>query len=164
MIALLQRVSEARVDIECETAGFIQAGLLAFIGVERGDDQTVADRLLERVLSYRMFDDDGAKMNCSVREIRGGLLFVPQFTLAADTNKGTRASFTSAAAPNLARPLFDYLVRRALQVHAPVASGIFGANMQVTLTNTGPVTFWIQVTPKNQSKPKSNKTRINTEG
>ena len=147
MIGLLQRVSAASVEVAGETVGSIGAGLLVFIGVERGDDEAAADRLLGRLLGYRVFADADGKMNRSVRDIGGGLLLVPQFTLAADTDKGTRASFTPAAAPEDGRCLFEYLVLRARAGHAPVAAGMFGADMQVKLTNNGPVTFWLRVPP-----------------
>ncbi len=147
MIGLLQRVCSASVEIAGETVGAIGAGLLVFIGVERGDDEAVADRLLERLLGYRVFVDADGKMNRSVRDIDGGLLLVPQFTLAADTTQGTRASFAPAALPEDGRRLFEYLVARARSGRAPVASGVFGADMQVKLTNNGPVTFWLQVPP-----------------
>ncbi|MBI5451604.1 MAG: D-tyrosyl-tRNA(Tyr) deacylase [Gammaproteobacteria bacterium] len=144
MIALLQRVSAARVVVHGETIGEIGHGLLVLIGVERDDDEAKAERLLERLLGYRVFADEAGKMNLSVRDIGGGLLLVPQFTLAADTDSGLRPSFSSAAPPELGRCLFDYLVQRARQQHPVVASGRFGADMQVTLTNDGPVTFWLQ--------------------
>lgn len=147
MIGLLQRVCSASVEIAGEPVGSIGAGLLVFIGVERGDDEAIADRLLERLLGYRVFVDAYGKMNRSVRDIDGGLLLVPQFTLAADTTQGTRASFAPAALPEDGRRLFEYLVARARTGHAPVASGVFGADMQVKLTNNGPVTFWLQVPP-----------------
>lgn len=144
MIGLLQRVRSAQVDIDGETAGAIGRGLLVLVGVEQGDDRARTDRLLERLLGYRVFPDDAGKMNLSVRDIGGGLLLVPQFTLAADTDKGMRPSFTPAAAPALGRQLFDYLVQQARTQHAPVEAGVFGADMQVTLTNDGPVTFWLE--------------------
>ena len=147
MIGLLQRVSGASVEVASEIVGTIGAGLLVFIGVERGDDETVADRLLERLLSYRVFADANGKMNRNVRDIGGGMLLVPQFTLPADTDKGARASFTPAAPPEDGRRLFEYLVLRARARYAPVASGVFGADMQVKLTNNGPVTFWLRVPP-----------------
>lgn len=145
MIGLLQRVRSARVEIEDRTAGTIGQGLLVLVGVEQGDDEARADRLLERLLGYRVFPDSAGKMNLSVRDIGGGLLLVPQFTLAADTEKGMRPSFTPAAAPELGKRLFDYLVERARTQYASVEAGVFGADMQVTLTNDGPVTFWLQV-------------------
>ena len=145
MIGLLQRVSSAQVDIDGKTAGAIGPGLLVLVGVEQGDDTARADRLLERLLGYRVFPDAAGKMNLSVRDIGGGLLLVPQFTLAADTEKGMRPSFTPAAAPEAGRRLFDYLVEQARTQYAPVEAGEFGADMQVTLTNEGPVTFGLQV-------------------
>lgn len=147
MIGLLQRVSSASVEVDGVTIGAIGAGLLVFIGVERGDDEAIADRLLVRLLGYRVFADEFGKMNRSVREVGGGLLLVPQFTLAADTTQGMRASFTPAAPPDAGRRLFEYLVHRARAGHSPVSSGEFGADMQVKLTNSGPVTFWLQVPP-----------------
>ena len=145
MIGMLQRVRSAQAEIEDKTVGTIGRGLLVFVGVEQGDDEARADRLLERLLGYRVFPDSAGKMNLSVRDIGGGLLLVPQFTLAADTDKGMRPSFTLAATPEQGRRLFEYLVNRARTQHAPVAAGVFGADMQVTLTNDGPVTFWLQV-------------------
>ena len=144
MIALIQRVSGASVTVDSETVGAIGRGILALIGVQRGDTAASADRLLERVLTYRIFSDEQGKMNLSLRDIQGELLLVSQFTLAADTQKGTRAGFSTAAAPEDARRLFDYLLDRARAVHRTVASGSFGANMQVSLVNDGPVTFWLE--------------------
>jgi D-aminoacyl-tRNA deacylase len=145
MIALIQRVSRAEVRVDDRIVGAIGAGTLALIGVSRGDDTHTADRLLERILTYRIFADAQGKMNLSLEDAAGGLLLVPQFTLAADTQKGTRAGFSSAAAPEDARRLFDYLAERARATHSPVAAGEFGAHMQVSLTNDGPVTFWLEV-------------------
>jgi len=147
MIALLQRVSDARVEVAGATIGAIGNGLLVFVGVERGDNETTADRLLDRLLGYRVFADSDGKMNRSLRDIGGGLLLVPQFTLAADTTQGTRASFTPAASPEDGQRLYEHFVLRAGTGHAPVASGVFGAYMQVKLTNNGPVTFWLRVPP-----------------
>lgn len=144
MIGLLQRVSEGRVEIDGASVGEIGRGLVVLIGVQRGDDHARADRLLERLLGYRVFPDEGGRMNLSLREIGGGLLLVPQFTLAADTRKGTRAGFSSAAEPVLGERLFNHLVEQAGQRHQPVASGVFGADMQVGLVNDGPVTFWLE--------------------
>lgn len=143
MIGLLQRVATAQVHVDGIVVGAIERGLLVFVGVERTDSEAQADRLLERLLAYRVFADDEGRMNLSVRDIGGALLLVPQFTLAADTRKGTRASFTPAAVPDIGRRLFEYLFERARQEHAHVASGRFGADMQVTLVNDGPVTFWL---------------------
>ena len=145
MITLLQRVSSAGVVVDGETVGAIERGLLVLVGVESGDNESIADRLLERLLNYRVFSDADGKMNLSVRDVGGGVLLVPQFTLAADTRKGLRPSFSSAAPPEQGRMLFDYLWQRAQAVHAPVGQGRFGADMKVTLTNDGPVTFWLQV-------------------
>jgi D-tyrosyl-tRNA(Tyr) deacylase len=147
MIALLQRVSEARVVVEGATVGEIARGLLVLVGVEAGDSEREADRLLERVIGYRVFPDDAGKMNLSLRDIGGGLLLVPQFTLAADTRKGARPSFSTVAPPAEGQRLFDHVLAQARTRHAPVASGRFGADMKVGLINDGPVTFWLQVAP-----------------
>jgi D-aminoacyl-tRNA deacylase len=144
MIALIQRVSAASVCVEGVVVGAIGAGLLALIGVVRGDGRLSADRLLERVLDYRAFADPAGRMNLSLRQVGGGLLLVPQFTLAADTDRGNRASFSHAAEPAEAASLFDYLLERAREQHSPVAAGQFGAHMQVSLTNDGPVTYWLE--------------------
>ena len=148
MIALIQRVTHAEVRIGSRTSGAIQRGIVALIGVSHGDDETTAERLLERVLSYRIFPDADDRMNADLRTLGGGLLLVPQFTLAADTRKGTRAGFSTAAAPDVARQLFDYLLDRARAVHPVVAAGEFGADMQVSLTNDGPVTFWLEASAR----------------
>lgn len=147
MIGLLQRVTEARVTVEGETVGAIGPGLLVLVGVEKGDGERQADRLLERLLGYRVFSDDEDRMNLSVRDTGGGLLLVPQFTLAADTAKGMRPSFTPAAPPQEGKRLFDYLVGRARGAHPDVATGRFGADMKVVLVNDGPVTFSLRVPP-----------------
>jgi D-tyrosyl-tRNA(Tyr) deacylase len=166
VIGLLQRVGEARVAVDGETVGAIGRGLLVFVGVQKGDDEARGERLLERLLGYRVFPDATGRMNLSLRDLcevdpsergsasglaarlgsgpAGGLLLVPQFTLAADTKKGTRASFTSAAAPADGERLFDLLVQRARATHEWVATGRFGADMQVSLVNDGPVTFWLE--------------------
>jgi D-tyrosyl-tRNA(Tyr) deacylase len=141
VIALLQRVTAASVDVSGERVAAIGGGLLVFVGVERDDRESNAARLSDRILSYRVFADAAGKMNRSVQDVSGALLIVPQFTLAADTAKGTRASFTSAAAPVDGRRLFDALVARVRASGLEVATGIFGAGMSVTLTNDGPVTF-----------------------
>ena len=141
MIALIQRVSEAEVRVGSERVGAIGRGVLALIGVQRGDSAAAGARLLERILSYRVFPDAAGRMNVSLREVAGGLLLVPQFTLAADTGKGTRAGFSSAAAPEEAQRLFADLLARAQAAYAPVSAGVFGAHMQVSLVNDGPVTF-----------------------
>jgi len=144
MIGLLQRVSEGRVVIDGETVGEIGRGLVVLVGVQREDDEAKADRLLERLLGYRVFPDESGRMNLSLRDIQGGLLLVPQFTLAADTRKGTRAGFSSAADPALGERLFRRLLDQAGRQHRPVAGGVFGADMQVGLINEGPVTFWLE--------------------
>jgi len=144
LIALIQRVGEASVTVEGRIVGRIGRGVLALIGVQRGDEGTTAERLLERVLSYRIFEDDAGRMNRSLADIAGGLLLVPQFTLAADTRKGTRAGFSGAEQPARARALFDELAAMARTRHAEVATGSFGAHMSVALVNEGPVTFWLE--------------------
>lgn len=147
MIALLQRVTQAEIAIEGACIARIGAGLLCFIGVERGDSEREAERLLERVLTYRVFSDSAGRMNCSLTETGGSLLLVPQFTLAADTRKGARPSFTPAATPEQGRELFAYCCTSAQRLHANMACGQFAADMQVSLINDGPVTFWLQVAP-----------------
>lgn len=145
MIGLLQRASSAQVVVGGEKIAAIGRGLLVLVGVEAGDSAAQADRLLDRLLGYRVFPDAAGKMNLCLREIGGGLLLVPQFTLAADTKKGARPGFSAAAPPETGARLFDHMVTRAKALHADVGSGRFGADMQVTLTNDGPVTFWLQV-------------------
>lgn len=145
MIGLLQRVSRASVVVGDETVAAIETGLLVLIGIEQGDQPATADRLLERLLGYRVFADDAGRMNRDLREQGGGLLLVPQFTLTADTSKGRRPGFSSAASPEEALVLFGYLLDSARQKHPIVAAGRFGAAMQVSLVNDGPVTFWLQV-------------------
>lgn len=147
MIALIQRVSRASVRVEERTVGEIVAGLLVFVCAERGDRERQAEQLLAKVLAIRVFADVDRKMNRSVRDVAGGLLLVPQFTLAADTRSGTRPSFTPAAAPDEARRLFETFVALARQAYPSVATGEFGAMMQVELINDGPVTFWLRVEP-----------------
>ncbi|HBR97389.1 MAG TPA: D-tyrosyl-tRNA(Tyr) deacylase [Gammaproteobacteria bacterium] len=144
MIALIQRVSQANVAVEGECIAEISRGCLVLVGVERGDSEATAARLLERVLAYRIFEDDNGRMNLSVRDIGGELLLVPQFTLAADTRRGRRPGFSTAAAPKDAEALFVYFTAEAMRAHARTRQGRFGANMQVSLTNDGPVTFWLQ--------------------
>jgi D-tyrosyl-tRNA(Tyr) deacylase len=144
MIGLLQRVSDAHVEVDGEAIAAIERGILVLVAVQRDDDEMRAERLLERLLGYRVFPDAEDRMNLSVRDIGGGVLFVPQFTLAADTKKGMRASFTPAADPATGCRLFEYLVQRARDQYSNVAAGAFGADMQVTLTNDGPVTFWLE--------------------
>jgi D-tyrosyl-tRNA(Tyr) deacylase len=145
MIALLQRVSSASVTVEGAVVGAIDSGLLVLIGIQPADTEAKGEQLLRRVLDYRVFADADGRMNRSLREVSGGLLLVSQFTLAADTTRGLRPSFTSAAAPDIARHLFDSLLRFANSIYAPVASGVFGADMKVALVNDGPVTFWLEV-------------------
>jgi D-tyrosyl-tRNA(Tyr) deacylase len=147
MIGLLQRVSEAGVTVDGERIGQIGAGLLVLLCAERGDTRREADALLAKLLTYRVFSDADGKMNLNLAQAGGGLLLVPQFTLAADTRSGTRPSFTPAAPPQQARDLFDYTVERAQASHPQVATGRFGADMKVALVNDGPVTFWLQVSP-----------------
>ena len=144
MIALIQRVAEANVQVDGHTTGKIGPGLLALIGVVNGDDSAAAERLLQRILDYRVFADAAGRMNLSLRQRCGGLLLVPQFTLAADTGRGNRPGFSGAAAPAEAAALFDYVVTFARASHGEVATGVFGAHMQVSLINDGPVTFWLE--------------------
>lgn len=147
MIALLQRVSSASVDVAGERIGAIGPGLLVLVGVQPQDDPRTALRLLERLLAYRVFGDAEGRMNRSLSDTGGGLLLVPQFTLAADTRKGNRPGFSTAAAPADAERLFGFLCEQARVVHPGVATGRFGADMQVSLVNEGPVTFWLEVPP-----------------
>lgn len=149
MIALLQRVTQAQVVVGGATVGAIKHGLMTLVCAERGDTDREADALLSKLLGYRVFADEAGKMNRSIADVAGGLLLVPQFTLAADTQSGTRPSFTPAATPELGWRLFDHFVAQARRKHAVVATGQFGAHMQVSLTNDGPVTFWLQIRPKN---------------
>lgn len=144
MIGLLQRVIQASVRIDDREVARIHTGLLVLIGVEKDDSEKKADRLLERLLGYRVFPDPDGRMNLALKDIGGGLLLVPQFTLPADTRKGLRPGFSSAAPPEQGKFLFDYLVSTARQQYPHVETGIFGANMKVSLTNDGPVTFWLQ--------------------
>lgn len=144
MIGLLQRVSCASVTVNQKITGKIDRGLLVFIGIEKDDSTDNAERLLDKLLNYRVFPDKEGRMNLGLKDIRGSLLLVPQFTLPADTRKGTRPSFSSAAPPDKGRELFEYLLTITKNKYAKVESGIFGANMQVKLTNDGPVTFWLQ--------------------
>jgi D-tyrosyl-tRNA(Tyr) deacylase len=147
MIALLQRVTAAQVVVDGAVVGAIDAGLMVLVCAEKGDTEKDADALLAKLLGYRVFADDAGKMNRSVADVAGGLLLVPQFTLAADTRSGTRPSFSPAAAPEDGKRLFDHFVRQARARHGIVATGQFGADMKVTLTNDGPVTFWLQTGP-----------------
>jgi D-aminoacyl-tRNA deacylase len=144
LIGLLQRVRKASVEVGGETVAAIGPGLLVLVGVQKDDGEPQARRLLERLLGYRVFPDAQGKMNLSLREAGGGLLLVPQFTLAADTAKGTRASFTTAAEPGRARVLFAELLVQAREAWPGTGSGVFGADMQVSLVNDGPVTFWLE--------------------
>jgi D-aminoacyl-tRNA deacylase len=144
VIGLLQRVTQANVEVDGQAVGTIGAGLLVLVGVVRDDDAPAALRLLTRLLHYRVFADDAGKMNLSLSQTQGELLLVPQFTLAADTHKGLRPGFSAAAPPDQGRLLFDTLVAAARAQHGRVASGIFGAHMQVSLCNDGPVTFWLE--------------------
>jgi D-aminoacyl-tRNA deacylase len=147
VIALIQRVREARLQVDGITTGAIHRGIVALIGVERGDGETQAARLAERVIGYRIFADADGKMNRSLAEVGGGLLLVPQFTLAADTRSGARPSFSSAAPPAEGERLYLRFVELARARHAPVETGTFRSDMQVSLVNDGPVTFWLQVKP-----------------
>jgi D-tyrosyl-tRNA(Tyr) deacylase len=144
MIALIQRVTEASVRIAGEPVGRIGPGLLALVAVEVGDTPSTVERMLERLLGYRVFPDAAGRMNLSLHDIGGGLLLVPQFTLAADTGKGMRPSFSGAASPEPGAERFSELVARARERHPEVATGRFGADMQVALVNDGPVTFWLE--------------------
>lgn len=150
MIALIQRVTQASVSGGDALLGRIGPGLVALIGVERGDREAGAERLVERVLGYRVFADAEGRMNRSLIDIGGGLLAVPQFTLAAETGKGTRPGFSGAAAPSEGERLFAHFVALARARHAPVETGRFGADMKVSLVNDGPVTFWLQVKPQGE--------------
>jgi D-tyrosyl-tRNA(Tyr) deacylase len=147
VIALLQRVTQASVSVEGQEIGRIQKGLMVLVCAERDDTEKEAQTLLTKLLTYRVFSDDAGKMNLNLEQADGALLLVPQFTLAADTRSGTRPSFTPAAPPDVAKKLFDYFVASARDAHAIVETGRFGADMQVSLTNDGPVTFWLQVEP-----------------
>jgi len=148
MIGLLQRVQKASVAVAGEQVAAIGPGLLVLVGVQKGDSEREADRLLERLLGYRVFPDAGGRMNLGLRDTGGGLLLVPQFTLAADTRSGMRPGFSTAADSASGARLFDYLAAMAARQHAMVARGPFGADMQVALVNDGPVTFWLEVRPK----------------
>ncbi|GMR15919.1 MAG: D-aminoacyl-tRNA deacylase [Gammaproteobacteria bacterium] len=145
MIALIQRVTEAKVVVDNKNIGEIQQGILVFIGIEKDDNEAQIPRLLNKILSYRIFADEEDKMNLSVEDIAGGVLIVPQFTLAADTQKGCRPGFSSAAAPEAGEHLFNEFVKLAKNKYQLVETGQFGADMKVSLLNDGPVTFWLQV-------------------
>ena len=153
MIGLLQRVTEAHVEVGGNRIGAIGPGLLVLACSERGDSESEAERLVERLLNYRVFSDADGKMNLSLRDVGGALLLVPQFTLAADTRKGSRPSFTPAAPPDVGMRLFEHLLAHARASHSPVASGEFGAHMKVSLVNDGPVTIWLQVAPPSGNGP-----------
>jgi D-tyrosyl-tRNA(Tyr) deacylase len=144
VIGLIQRVNQARIEVQNQTISSIDRGILALIGIENTDREANADRLLQRILAYRIFADPDGKMNLSLTDVSGDLLLIPQFTLTADTRKGLRPSFSPAAPPEEGERLFDYLSTQAKQTYEKVQCGKFGADMQVTLTNDGPVTFWLQ--------------------
>lgn len=148
MIGLLQRVSHAQVAVDATVIAAIGPGIVVLVGVEAGDAPRQGERLLERLLGYRVFPDREGRMNLSLRDTEGELLLVPQFTLAADTSKGARPSLSGAAPPDVGKMLFEHLVAAAQAGYARVACGRFGANMQVTFTNDGPVTFWLRVPPE----------------
>jgi D-tyrosyl-tRNA(Tyr) deacylase len=145
MIGLIQRVTQASVEVDGTIVGAIEKGLLVLVGVQKQDNENHAERLLQRLLGYRVFADEAGKMNLSVSDVRGGLLLVPQFTLAADTKKGMRPSFSSAAPPQEGKRLYEVLVARAREDYEHIATGQFGADMKVALINDGPVTFWLEV-------------------
>jgi D-tyrosyl-tRNA(Tyr) deacylase len=147
MIALLQRVTQASVEVDNKSIAAINEGLLVLLGVEKGDSEIEAEKLVKRIINYRVFSDNAGKMNLSVKDIKGEVLLVPQFTLPADTQKGSRPSFTPAASPQDGKYLFEHSVSYMQQIHGSVATGQFGADMQVSLVNNGPVTFWLQVNP-----------------
>ena len=153
MIALLQRVSSASVVVDGALVGAIDAGLMVLLCAERNDTWQEGEALLAKLLGYRVFSDEAGRMNRSVTDVGGGLLLVPQFTLAADTRSGTRPSFTPAAPPEQGRLLFDQFAAAARLRHPVVATGQFGADMKVSLTNDGPVTFWLQVKPREPARP-----------
>lgn len=144
MIALIQRVTQAKVEINKQIVGQIDTGLLVLLGVEKEDNQTKADRLVEKVLNYRVFSDENNKMNLNIQQAQGQLLVVSQFTLAADTQKGLRPSFSNGATPALANELYEYFVQKCAE-KIEVKTGQFAEDMQVSLTNNGPVTFWLKV-------------------
>lgn len=145
MLGLIQRVKSAAVDVNNERVGEIGQGILLLLGIEKNDTQATADKLVDKVLAYRVFADADNKMNCNLQQINGGILVVSQFTLAADTNKGLRPSFSSAAPPQQAEALYDYFLAQMRAKHHRVASGIFAADMQVSLLNDGPVTFMLRM-------------------
>ena len=144
MKALLQRVSSAKVEVDADTVGAIDRGLPVLLGLDKGDDEAAAARLLDKLLAYRVFPDDAGRMNCSVADVGGGVLLVSQFTLSADTRKGLRPSFSSAMPPAEAEALYGRMLEMLRERHSNVAAGRFGADMQVSLTNDGPVTFLLE--------------------
>lgn len=145
MLGLIQRVKQASVSANNEITGEIQQGILLLLGIQKNDTETTADKLIDKILAYRIFSDENNKMNCNVQQIEGGVLVVSQFTLAADTKKGLRPSFSSAAPPAQAEALYDYFVAKMRNKHPHVATGIFAADMQVSLINDGPVTFMLEM-------------------
>ena len=145
MKALLQRVSRASVDVAGDCVGPIDVGLLVLLGLDKGDDRELADRMVEKLLAYRLFGDDKGRMNCSLQDVNGGVLLVSQFTLSADTRKGLRPGFSSALPPVEAEALYEYTLTRLSARHNTVAAGVFGADMQVSLVNDGPVTFLLEL-------------------
>ena len=145
MIGLLQRVTHASVTIDGDIVASINTGLLVFIGVEKNDSVQQARRLFEKIIAYRVFADDEGKMNLSLQDVQGGLLLVPQFTLPADTRKGLRPSFSDAAPPDQGKQIFEYFIDHAREQYTTVETGVFGADMQVSLNNDGPVTFWLKI-------------------
>lgn len=145
MLGLIQRVKQASVTVNGEITGEIQQGILLLLGIQKNDTEETANKLIDKILAYRIFSDENNKMNCNVQQIDGGVLVVSQFTLAADTKKGLRPSFSSAAPPAQAEALYDYFVAQMRSKHPQVATGIFGADMQVSLINDGPVTFMLEM-------------------
>ncbi|KEI70699.1 D-aminoacyl-tRNA deacylase [Endozoicomonas elysicola] len=145
MKGLIQRVKHASVVVDGETVGEIGTGILLLLGIEKGDDSALADKLLDKVLKYRIFSDEQGKMNLGLKDVGGGLLIVSQFTLVADTRKGLRPSFSSGASPEQGERLYNYFVEQAQELHQEVATGRFGADMKVSLLNDGPVTFMLEV-------------------
>lgn len=145
MLGLIQRVKHASVSVNNDITGEIQKGILLLLGIQKNDTEQTADKLIDKILAYRIFSDDNNKMNCNVQQVEGGVLVVSQFTLAADTKKGLRPSFSSAAPPARAEALYDYFVTQMRNRHPQVATGIFAADMQVSLVNDGPVTFMLEM-------------------
>jgi D-tyrosyl-tRNA(Tyr) deacylase len=145
MLGLIQRVTQASVTVNGETTGEIQQGILLLLGIQKNDTEETANKLIDKILAYRIFSDENNKMNCNLQQINGGVLVVSQFTLAADTKKGLRPSFSSAAPPVQAEALYDYFVANIRSKHPNIATGIFAADMQVSLVNDGPVTFMLEM-------------------